>query len=126
VGQRSITGKLGDRRIEQHWSAPPAGSTIAMSRSIQQSRNAVRRRWPTVRMGYLSAVRMFIDGTIPGLPSWLSRVCSSVMGGVVSPPPPRAAARRRLDRRSAIAAGAQILRLGLLSFQAYGPAKLFG
>jgi len=32
------TGMLGDRTIEQHWSAPVAGSIIAMYRSIQGSR----------------------------------------------------------------------------------------
>jgi hypothetical protein len=32
------TGRLGDRTIEQHWSAPVAGSIIAMYRSIQNDR----------------------------------------------------------------------------------------
>jgi hypothetical protein len=32
------TGKLGERTIEQHWSAPLAGSIIAMYRSIQANR----------------------------------------------------------------------------------------
>lgn len=32
------TGKLGERTIEQHWSAPLAGSIIAMYRSIQGNR----------------------------------------------------------------------------------------
>jgi hypothetical protein len=32
------TGKLGERTIEQHWSAPLAGSIIAMYRSIQDNR----------------------------------------------------------------------------------------
>lgn len=32
------TGKLGERTIEQHWSAPVAGSIIAMYRSIQANR----------------------------------------------------------------------------------------
>jgi hypothetical protein len=32
------TGKLGERTIEQHWSAPLAGSIIAMYRSIQSNR----------------------------------------------------------------------------------------
>ena len=32
------TGKLGERTIEQHWSAPLAGSIIAMYRSIQGGR----------------------------------------------------------------------------------------
>jgi hypothetical protein len=32
------TGTLGDRTIEQHWSAPLAGSIIAMYRSIQANR----------------------------------------------------------------------------------------
>ncbi len=32
------TGKLGDRIIEQHWSAPLAGSIVAMYRSIQANR----------------------------------------------------------------------------------------
>jgi hypothetical protein len=32
------TGKLGDRTVEQHWSAPLAGSIIAMYRSIQGDR----------------------------------------------------------------------------------------
>ena len=32
------TGMLGDRTVEQHWSAPLAGSIIAMYRSIQKGR----------------------------------------------------------------------------------------
>src|SRR4051812_13154035 len=32
------TGKLGERTIEQHWSAPLGGSIIAMYRSIQDNR----------------------------------------------------------------------------------------
>ena len=32
------TGKLGERTIEQHWSAPLAGSIVAMYRSIQGNR----------------------------------------------------------------------------------------
>lgn len=32
------TGTLGDRTVEQHWSAPLAGSIIAMYRSIQKGR----------------------------------------------------------------------------------------
>ncbi len=32
------TGRLGERTIEQHWSAPLAGSIIAMYRSIQGNR----------------------------------------------------------------------------------------
>lgn len=32
------TGSLGDRTIEQHWSAPLAGSIIAMYRSIRENR----------------------------------------------------------------------------------------
>jgi hypothetical protein len=32
------TGKLGERTVEQHWSAPAAGSIIAMYRSIQGNR----------------------------------------------------------------------------------------
>lgn len=32
------TGTLGDRTIEQHWSAPRAGSMIAMYRSIRDNR----------------------------------------------------------------------------------------
>lgn len=32
------TGMLGDRTVEQHWSAPLAGSLIAMYRSIQKGR----------------------------------------------------------------------------------------
>jgi hypothetical protein len=32
------TGKLGERTIEQHWSAPLAGSIIAMYRSIQANK----------------------------------------------------------------------------------------
>ena len=32
------TGTLGERTIEQHWSAPVAGSIIAMYRSIQKGR----------------------------------------------------------------------------------------
>jgi hypothetical protein len=32
------TGTLGDRTIEQHWSAPLGGSIIAMYRSIQANR----------------------------------------------------------------------------------------
>ncbi len=32
------TGKLGERTVEQHWSAPASGSIIAMYRSIQNNR----------------------------------------------------------------------------------------
>ena len=46
------TGKLGERTIEQHWSAPLAGSIIAMYRSIQGNRaNALTNCLPSSRMG---------------------------------------------------------------------------
>lgn len=35
------TGTLGDRTIEQHWSAPLAGSIIAMYRSVRENRPTV-------------------------------------------------------------------------------------
>jgi hypothetical protein len=63
------TGTLGDRIIEQHWSAPLAGSIVAMYRSIQKDKTTLYELLAMEQLGdgVVLRIKHFAPG--PGLVS---------------------------------------------------------
>lgn len=63
------TGKLGERTIEQHWSAPAAGTIVAMYRSILGDRTTLYELLAMEQQGDTVALRIKHFAPGPGLVS---------------------------------------------------------